>query len=83
MAYHTHMPTRTAFAVLGEVTLTESCARGFREFYDNGGSGSDGSYFAWPGGDACAVCPTTGKRIEADGKARSLLSRRGRQPRRS
>ena len=68
-----HMPHRTAFAVLGEVTYTEGCARGFREFYDRGGTGGGGAHFAWPGGDACAVCPATGDRIEADGASRHLL----------
>lgn len=68
-----HMPTQTAMAVLGEVTFTKSCARGFKAFYDHGFSGGNGSFFAWPGGDASAVCPATGAQIAADGKTRHLL----------
>ena len=68
-----HMPSQTAMAVLGEVTFTPNCARNFKDFYDHGGSGGDGAFFAWPGGDACAICPATGAKIAPDGKTRHLL----------
>jgi hypothetical protein len=69
----THLPIRTVFAVFGEVVWTKSCLRGLKDFYDHGGSGGNGARFAWPGGDACGICPGTGKRIEPDGKTRHLL----------
>ena len=68
-----HYPEPTAIAVFGEVTFTPSCALSFKAFYDHGGSGGDGAYFAWPGGDASAVCPVTGAKIAPDGKTRHLL----------
>ena len=68
-----HAPMPSEFAVLGEVVWTPDCKRELAAFYDHGGSGGDGKFFRWPGGDAIGVCPCTGETVKTDGRTRHIL----------
>lgn len=68
-----HGPMPSTYAVLGEVVWTKECQRELAAFYDHGGSGGDGKFFRWPGGDAIGTCPGTGAPVKTDGRTRHLL----------
>ena len=68
-----HFPQPSVYAVIGQVVWTKGCQRELAAFYDHGGSGGDGKFFRWPGGDAIGICPATGTAVRTDGRTPHLL----------